>query len=122
MRAYCEANVRTSRVRINERIYIREASASTTVTRPPPSSESVPATIVETGSTSATVRPTPVVNTLEGLIIRVINQFISMIEYCTELVLSGQSSFVFVQSLLENRVETSRRLWVSSELRCTKYA
>ena len=39
-----------------------------------------------------------------------IDQFLSMMKYCTELVLSGWSSFEFVQSLLENYIKNIRKV------------
>ena len=53
-------------------VILERASASTMVIKSPPSSESVSATIVESGSTSTPARPTPVVNILDGLITQVI--------------------------------------------------
>jgi len=77
---------------------------------PPPSFESGPTTVIETGSASAPARPTPALDIMEGLITRVIDQFLSIMEYCTELVLFGQSFFEFVRSLLENHIENIQKV------------
>jgi len=77
---------------------------------PPSSSESAPTTVMETKSASASAKPTPVMNILEGLIIDMVNQFFSMMKYCTELVLSRRNSFKFMQSLLKNHVENIRKV------------
>jgi len=50
------------------------------------------------------------VTILEGLITRVIDQFLSMMEYCTDLVFTGQSSFDFVWLLLDNRVDNIKKV------------
>jgi len=56
---------------------------------PHSSSESMSATIMETGSTSYPARLTPAADILEGLITQVIDQFLSVMEHCTKLVLLG---------------------------------
>ena len=90
------------------------ASASTTVTGtmslPLTSAESAPATIISSGSPSTPIKPIPAVNILEYLIIWVIDQFLSVMEYCTDLVLTGQSSFDFVRSLLDNHVQNIKKV------------
>ena len=83
------------------------ASASTavagTTSSPLTSTESAPATIVSSRPPNTPVRLTSsVVNILEGLITWVIDQFLFMIEYCTDLM---PTSFDFVRSLLDNYVE-----------------
>ena len=95
-------------------VFLGEASV------PPSSFESAHAPVVETGSASAPARPTPAVDILEGLITHMINQFLSMIKYCTELVLFEQSSFEFVRSLLENHIENIEKSGVPSEPKCMK--
>ena len=49
-------------------------------------------------------------NILEGLVTRMIDQFLFMIEYCTDLVFTGQSFFDFVWSLLYNHVENIKKV------------
>ena len=39
-----------------------------------------------------------------------IEQFFTMMKYCTELLLSGRNSFEFAQTLLENQVENIRQI------------
>ena len=72
-------------------------------------------------SSSTPVRPTPTVNILEGLITQMIDQFLFMMEYCTDLVLTGQSFFDFKRSLLDNHVENIRRLGELNEPWNTKH-
>ena len=72
--------------------------------------KSAPSTIVSSRLSNTPVRLTPVVNILEGLIIWVIDQFLFMIDYCTDLVLTGQSSFDFVWSLLDNHAENIKKV------------
>ena len=77
---------------------------------PPLFFESVLATTVEIVSMSALAKPAPVVDILENLIIHMIDQFFSMMAYCTELVLSERTSFEFVRPLLENHVENIQKV------------
>ena len=72
---------------------------------PPSTSESVPTTVVETGSMSAPAKLALVVDILEDLILHMIDWFFSTMTYCTELVLSRHIPYEFVQLLLENHVE-----------------
>ena len=55
---------------------------------------------------SAPAKPEPVVHILESLVIHMIDQFFSMMTYCTELVAFGRTPFEFVRPLLENHVES----------------
>jgi len=70
----------------------------------PLTSDRVSITIVETGSGSAPLVSTPAMYILEELSLQMVRQFFTTMEYCTKLVLSGRSSFEFVQILLENQV------------------
>ena len=65
---------------------------------------------MKTGSTSFPARPTLDVDILDGLITHVIDQFLSMMKYGIELVLSGHTSFEFGRSLLKNYIENIRKV------------
>ena len=65
-------------------------------------SESISIMNVETGLGSAHPVLTPAMNILEELTLQMVEQFFTTIKYCTELVLSGRSSFEFAQTFLEN--------------------
>jgi len=72
-------------------------------------SESAPTTVVETGSISVPAKPALVVDILKDLILHMINQYFSMMTYCTKLVLSRRTSFEFMQPLLENHIENIQK-------------
>lgn len=72
--------------------------------------ESTPTTVVSSSLPSTLARSSPTVNILEGLITWVIDQYLFMIEYCTDLVLTGQRFFDFVRSLLDNHVENIKKV------------
>ena len=75
----------------------------------PSTSDRVSITIVETGSGSVPSVLTPTMDILEELSLQMVRQFFTTMEYCFELVLSGRSSFEFVQTLLENQVENIKQ-------------
>jgi len=92
-----EASVVTSEMR---ELLVQLAPTIMGVTSAPPlSSESGPTIIVETA------KPVLIVDILKDLILRMIDQIFSMMTYCTELVLSGRTSFELMWPLLENHVE-----------------
>ena len=92
------------------------------VTSVPPSfSESALATTVETRSMSAPAKSVLVANILEDLIIYMIDQFFSMMTYCTEIVLSERTHFEFVRHCSRITLRTSEKSGVSIELRCTRH-
>ena len=65
---------------------------------------------MKTRSAGVPAKLAPAVDILEGLINRVIDQFLFMVEYYTDLVLTGQSPFNFVQPLFDNHVENIRKV------------
>ena len=67
-----------------------------------PTSHRVSIVVVETGSGSTPQAPTPAMDILEELSLHMVRQLFMTMEYCTELVLSGQSSFKFARTLLGN--------------------
>ena len=73
----------------------------------PPTSDCVSIAIVGTRSGNTPPKPTPAMDILKELSIKMVRQFITTIEYCTELVLSERSSFEFVRTLLDNQVENT---------------
>jgi len=87
-------------------LLVQLAPALMGVTSAPPwTSESVPVTVVETGSMSALANPASVVNILKDLIFHMIDQFFSALTYCTGLVFSGRNPFELMRPLLVNHVE-----------------
>ena len=81
----------------------------------PSTFDRVSSTVVETGSGSIPPVPTLAMDILEELSLQVVWQFFTMMEYCTELVLSERSFFEFVWALLENQVENIRQTEVLIE-------
>ena len=74
-----------------------------------PISDRVSVAIVETGSGSTPPILTPDMDILEDLSLQIVRKFFTTMEYCTELALSGRSSFEFVRTLLNNQVENIRQ-------------
>ena len=62
----------------------------------PPTFYYVSITIVEIGSGNTPPVPTPTMDILEELSLQMVKQFFTTMEYCTDLVLSGRSSFKFI--------------------------
>ena len=76
----------------------------------PTIAESTSTTVLSSRLPSTPARSSPAVNILEGLNTRVIDQFLFMMEYCTDLVLTGQSSFDSVWLLLDNHVKNIKKV------------
>ena len=64
---------------------------------------------MEIGSGSALQMPTPIANIMEELTLQIVRQFFMTMKYCIELVLSWQSPFEFVRSLIENQIENIKQ-------------
>jgi len=95
-------------------VLTEEASASIAAARTmslsPTLAASTPTTVVSSSLPSTPARSSPIVNILEGLITWVIDQYLFMMEFCIDLVLTGQSFFDLVQSLLDNHVENIKKV------------
>jgi len=80
-------------------------------------SESTYVTIIKTGLGSVPLAPTPAMDILEELTLQMVEQFFTMMKYCTELVLTGRSSFEFARTFRENLIEIIRQTGVSDQAR-----
>ena len=83
-------------------------------------SESTSVTTVETGSGSFLPAPTPPMDILKELTLQMIEQFFTMMKYCTELILNRRSSSSSHEHSSRTKLRISARLGVLIERKRSK--